>query len=67
MKLFLSVIIPVRNEVKRLPLTLVDIDKHLSKATFPYEIIVVDGASTDGTPELVEKFKELIANLKLIE
>ncbi|MBI2506912.1 MAG: glycosyltransferase family 2 protein [Candidatus Colwellbacteria bacterium] len=67
MKLFLSVIIPVRNEVKRLPLTLVDIDKHLSKVTFPYEIIVVDGASTDGTPELVEKFKELIANLKLIE
>lgn len=67
MQPFLSVIIPARNEVKRLPLTLVDIDRHLSRATFPYEIIVVDGASTDGTPQLVEKFKELVANLKLIE
>lgn len=64
---FLSVIIPARNEVKRLPLTLIDIDRHLSKADFSYEIIVVDGMSTDGTPELVEKFKDIIANLKLVK
>ena len=63
----LSVIIPARNEVKRLPLTLTDIDRHLSKAAFSYEIIVVDGISTDGTPELVEKFKDIIANLKLVK
>lgn len=64
--LFLSVIIPVRNEVKRLPLTLIDIDRHLEAANFPYEIIVVDGDSTDGTPELVERFKDIVANLHLI-
>ena len=64
---FLSVIIPARNEVKRLPLTLIDIDRHLSKADFSYEIIVVDGISTDGTPELVDKFKDIIANLKLVK
>lgn len=63
---FLSVIIPTRNEAKRLPLTLIDIDRHLSKADFSYEIFVVDGSSTDGTPELVEKFKGIIANLNLV-
>ena len=67
MQPFLSVIIPARNEAKRLPLTLVDIDRHLSEADFSYEIIVVDGASTDGTPELVKKFKGIINNLELIE
>ncbi len=67
MQPFLSVIIPVKNEVKRLPITLVDIDKHLSKAGFSYEIIVVDGVSSDGTPELVEKFKDIVANLKLVK
>ncbi|MDP3991641.1 MAG: glycosyltransferase family 2 protein [Candidatus Colwellbacteria bacterium] len=64
---FLSVVIPARNEVKRLPLTLIDIDRHLSKADFSYEIVVVDSISTDGTPELVEKFKDIIANLKLVK
>lgn len=66
-KPFLSVIISVRNEIKRLPVTLVDIDRHLSQAGFPYEILVVDGASTDGTPEMVERFKNLISNLRLIQ
>ncbi len=64
---FLSVIIPTRNGAKRLPITLVDVDRHLSKADFSYEIIVVDGSSTDGTPELVEKFKGIIANLNLVK
>ncbi len=66
MKPFLSVIIPEKNEIERLPLTLIDIDRHLSEADYSYEILVVDGVSTDGTPELVERFKDLIANLKLI-
>lgn len=63
----LSVIIPARNEVKRLPLTLLDIDRHLSKADFSYEIIVVvNGAPTDGTDELVERFTAIVSNLRVI-
>jgi len=74
MKPYLSVIIPTYNEAKRLPLTLIDIDRHLSKMEFPsagsgqaYEIIVVDNNSTDATPELVERFSHLIKNLRLIK
>lgn len=64
---YLSVIIPAYNEAKRLPLTLVDIDKHLSSSGFSYEIVVVDNNSTDGTREIVKRFLPLVQNLHLIE
>jgi len=74
MKPYLSVIIPAYNEAKRLPLTLIDIDKHLSKMEFPstgsgqaYEIIVVDDGSKDATEEIVRRFSHLIKNLRLID
>lgn len=67
MKPYLSVIIPAYNEAKRLPLTLIDVDKHLSQANFSYEIIVVDNNSKDATVEIAKRFSHLIKNLKLIE
>jgi succinoglycan biosynthesis protein ExoA len=51
---YLSVVIPVRNARKVLP-GLLD---QLLEQNYPpelYEILVVDGASTDGTPELVRR------------
>ena len=65
-KPYLSVIIPVYNEAKRLPLTLIDIDRHLSEQEYSYEILVVNDGSKDATAEIVERFKPLIENLKLI-
>jgi len=65
-KPYLSVIIPAYNEAARLPLTLVDIDRHLSQADFSYEILVVNGGSTDNTAEIVERFSHLIAHLRLV-
>jgi len=66
-KPFLSVIIPAYNEVNRLPLTLIDIDRHLSKQEYSYEIIVVNDGSRDSTSEIVERFIPLIKNLRLID
>ncbi len=65
-KPYLSVIIPVYNEAKRLPLTLIDIDRHLSEQEYSYEILVVNDGSKDATAEIVERFKPLIENLKLL-
>ena len=45
----ISVIIPTYNEGKALPLTL----KHLLRQPGEYEVIVVDGGSTDHTCEIV--------------
>lgn len=66
-KPYLSVIIPAYNEAKRLPLTLIDIDKHLAAVNFDYEIIVVDNNSSDATLEIAQRFIPLIKNLKVIE
>ena len=78
--LFLSVIIPAYNEAKRLPKTILDIDRYLhtsSFATIPqgngfskydYEIIVVNDGSKDNTAAVVKKFVELpVKNLRLID
>jgi len=65
-KPYLSVIIPAYNEAGRLPLTLVDVDRHLSTKDYSYEIIVVDDGSSDGTSEIVQKFTKLIPNLRVI-
>lgn len=65
-KPYLSVIIPAYNEAKRLPLTLIDVDKHLSEQEYSYEILVVNDGSTDATAEIVERFRPLIENLKIL-
>lgn len=66
-KPYLSVIIPAYNEAKRLPVTLVDIDKHLSQVKFAYEIIVVNDGSKDDTAAVVRKFIGLVRYLRLID
>lgn len=66
MKPYLSVIIPVRNGADELPLTLIDIDKHLSQQEYSYEILVVDDGSNDNTAEIVKKFTGLVKNSRLI-
>lgn len=67
MKPFLSVIIPAYNESKRIPLTLIDIDKRLSERDYSYEIIVVNDGSVDSTAEIVNRFSKIVKNLRLID
>ena len=66
-KPFLSVVIPAYNEAKRLPLTLIDVDKHLQEQEYSYEILVVNDGSTDATAEIVRRFSGLMENLKLVD
>lgn len=65
--MYLSVIIPAYNEEKRLPKTLREIDNYLSKQSYDSEVIVVDGGSTDKTPDIVREMTAQIKNLKLVE
>jgi|GEM_PF-70648 len=65
-KIHLSVIIPAYNEEKRLPKTLREINDYLKEQSYLSEIIVVNGGSTDRTPEVVKELQKIIPNLKLI-
>ncbi len=66
-KPYLSVVIPAYNEEKRISVTLLDIDKYLTKQKYDYEIIVVSDGSTDNTAGVVENLKSQILNLKLLD
>lgn len=65
-KVFLSVILPVKNEEERLPITIADIDKRLVKFPFESEIVVASYGSTDNTSEIVRKMSKALKNLKLV-
>lgn len=67
MKPYLSVIIPAYNEAKRLPITLLDMQKKLANVDFPYEIIIVDNNSTDHTKDVIGRFAHLWEELQLTE
>jgi dolichol-phosphate mannosyltransferase len=52
----LSIVIPVRNERESLPALLAKFEPALAGQSRPYRILLVDGASTDGTPEVARAF-----------
>jgi dolichyl-phosphate beta-glucosyltransferase len=67
-KIFLSVVIPSYDEMANLQKGVLDKVEHfLNKRQFPYEVIVVDDGSTDGSIDFVRKFSSNNPNFKLIE
>ena len=57
-EIYLSIIIPARNEAKRISGTLLDIDQYLKEQGFAYEIIVVANDCTDNTLQVVDDLKK---------
>lgn len=64
---YLSIIIPAYNEAERIPATLVDMDKRLSRVDYSYEILVVNDGSKDNTAGVVKGMAKMVRNLKLID
>jgi dolichyl-phosphate beta-glucosyltransferase len=66
--MYLSWVIPVYNEEKRIEKTLREVDRYLRSKNFTggYEIIVANSASKDRTIEIVKNLEPRIAGLRLL-
>lgn len=65
--LALSVVIPAYNEQRRLPSTLEKLLAPAALAREPFELIVVDDGSTDGTRDIVRSVMSSHPQVRLIE
>ena len=61
-----SVVIPAFNEARRLPSYLDDVVAFFEGRGEPYEVIVVDDASTDDTPSVVQARAREVASVRLL-
>jgi len=65
--LTLSVVIPAHNEARSIGLVLRNLCRTLEGATIPYEVVVVDDHSADGTPEVVAKVAAEFAAVRCVQ
>ena len=64
---FQSVVIPCYDEMANLQKGVLDKVKHfLDKKKFPYEVLVVDDGSTDGSTDFIKKFTKENSSFRLI-
>lgn len=65
--LAISVVIPAYNEEKRLGPTLKKVCGFLARRRLPFEALVVDDGSRDGTRELVKSLARTYPQIRLLE
>jgi len=63
----LSIVIPAYNEAARIDATLDRVLRCVAECGWEAEVLVVDDGSTDGTPEIVERWMEHSDRLHLIQ
>jgi dolichyl-phosphate beta-glucosyltransferase len=64
---YLSVIIPAYTEGELLGQVLSEIDQHLRRKNFPYEILVIVDGSTNNTGEVAKNYENRVKNLHVID
>lgn len=67
-KIYLSVIIPCYNEEENLKRGVLGrVERHLNQQKYPYEVIVSDDGSTDGSLAFLEKYSKTHPQFKLLK
>uniref|UniRef100_A0A0X3PYL3 Dolichol-phosphate mannosyltransferase subunit 1 n=2 Tax=Schistocephalus solidus TaxID=70667 RepID=A0A0X3PYL3_SCHSO len=61
-----SIILPTYNEKENLPLVIYMIDKYMGENSYPYEIVIVDDNSPDGTLQAAELLQKIYGSEKII-
>ena len=62
----LSIVVPVYNEAENLPILVSEIHKALSGADSTHEIVLVDDASTDASPDIMRRLAAANEHLRVI-
>ncbi len=62
----LSVVVPCYNEEQRLPVTIERIERYLDAHGEPYELILVDDGSADGTHKLMDEAAARHASVRVV-
>ncbi|MBU1092514.1 glycosyltransferase family 2 protein [Patescibacteria group bacterium] len=66
MEIYLSVVIPVYNEEKRIGHTIKTIKQYFDQQGYIYEVILVDDGSTDATKDVIGNLIKNLPNYKLM-
>uniref|UniRef100_A0A8D9ECT6 Dolichol-phosphate mannosyltransferase subunit 1 n=1 Tax=Cacopsylla melanoneura TaxID=428564 RepID=A0A8D9ECT6_9HEMI len=61
-----TVLLPTYNEKENLPIIVYLITKHLDEANYPYEIIVIDDGSPDGTLDVAKQLQNIYGADKIV-
>src|SRR5205823_10616383 len=64
---YLSVVIPVYNETKRLANSVPSLMSYFEAQDYSYEFVIADDGSSDGTPELARQLFASVKSLQVIE
>ncbi len=64
---YLSIVIPVYNEAKRLPNSVPKLISYFEAQDYSYEFVIVDDGSSDGTTQLARELLAPVKNLQVIE
>ena len=65
-ELLLSVVIPAHNEEENLPATVEELQQALRAERIPYEIILVNDCSSDGTPRVIAEMMDVDPGVRTI-
>lgn len=66
-KIFLSIIIPIHNEERRLPRTIEQALQFISQQTYPAELILVENGSQDRTFEIANTYAARNPHIRVIQ
>jgi len=61
-----SILLPTYNEVENLPIIIWLLVKHMNDSGYPYEIIIIDDGSPDGTLEAALQLQKIYSDDKIV-
>ncbi|XP_066259584.1 dolichol-phosphate mannosyltransferase subunit 1 [Euwallacea similis] len=61
-----SILLPTYNEIENLPIIIWLLVEHMNSSGYPYEIIIIDDGSPDGTLEAAKQLQDIYGSDKII-